>query len=247
MNKSTKNGGKQSTKIVFIIVGSLFVAGLCCVGSLAGLLLPAIQQARNAATRTAVMNGMKEIALNLHTVAGKNGIPPLYNASGTGPAEIPWRIAILEADLARRQVFSSFDKSQKWDSASNKSATTNRPHYFAVNYYGTTPLGPRETHIFRVKLSASEQPKNFRDITDGTGNTVAFVYLPKKTCDWASDVDATPNEIFQSIQDSTTVQPVIFGFYDGSIRSITPTLSRSDFDAMMTPTGGEVVNSASIF
>ena len=75
--------------IGLIVVSVVGVAGLCIVGVLAALLLPAVGAARGAAQRVQCNNHLKQIALafhNYHDVYGT--LPPAYiedQDAGAGP------------------------------------------------------------------------------------------------------------------------------------------------------------------
>ena len=87
----------QQTTRAFTIVELLVVIAI--IGVLVGLLLPAVQQAREAARRSTCVNNLKQIGLAIHTFHdSQNGLPPL--AIGQGGASM-W---VLIWPYAEQQV-----------------------------------------------------------------------------------------------------------------------------------------------
>lgn len=93
---------------------------IAIIGILVGLLLPAVQQAREAARRTACVNKMKQLGVAMHNFADVNGNFPAATASkAVGTSAIPaanngrtsFTIALMPF-LEQNTLFDSIDHTQ---------------------------------------------------------------------------------------------------------------------------------------
>jgi prepilin-type N-terminal cleavage/methylation domain-containing protein/prepilin-type processing-associated H-X9-DG protein len=96
----------------FTLVELLVVIAI--IGTLVGLLLPAVQTAREAARRSACTNNMKQLALACLTFAdGHAGQVP--NSARPGTVRISWITRILPF-LEQTVLFDSYDQNSNWGS-----------------------------------------------------------------------------------------------------------------------------------
>jgi prepilin-type N-terminal cleavage/methylation domain-containing protein/prepilin-type processing-associated H-X9-DG protein len=96
----------------FTLVELLVVIAI--IGTLVGLLLPAVQTAREAARRSACTNNMKQLALACLTFAdGNAGQVP--NSARPGTVRISWITRILPF-LEQNVLFDSYDQNSNWGS-----------------------------------------------------------------------------------------------------------------------------------
>jgi hypothetical protein len=94
---------------------------------LIALLLPAVQQAREAARRTQCKNNMKAIALAMHNYHDTYGsFPPAYIPDENGKPMHSWRVLILPM-LDQQFLYSQYDFDQPWDSPANRSVMDRMP------------------------------------------------------------------------------------------------------------------------
>ena len=89
-------------------------------GLLAGLLAPAIQQARDAARRTQCANNLKLIGLGMfsHRTA-RQSFPDAAIKSKDGKPLLSWRVAILPY-IDQKPLYDKFKLDEPWDSPTNK-------------------------------------------------------------------------------------------------------------------------------
>lgn len=110
----------------FTLVELLVVVAI--IGVLIGLLLPAVQKARDAATRTQCQNNLRQIALGLHNyhdtykVFPQNHRPP---GATTGSVRVRWFTRILPF-VDQGGLWNQYDTTTNWDSPTNLPVTSTR-------------------------------------------------------------------------------------------------------------------------
>jgi len=169
---------------------------LAIIGMLTGLLLPAVQMAREAARRTQCSNNIKNIGLALHSFADTHKSLPLGSDQIQG-TEQAWSARILPY-MEQAAVFGQIDFSQRWDAPSGNevSSRLNIPSYRCpsaitdfdgkLDYGGIQgtgltdlPLGFAADQAFGcgaiiVATSVQRHAVRLAEITDGLSQTVCI-------------------------------------------------------------------------
>lgn len=179
-------------KTAFTLVELLVVIAI--IGILTGLLLPAVQAARESARRTQCSNNIKNIGLALHNFADARKSLPVGSDQVQG-TEHAWSTRILPY-MEQGAVFSQIDFSQPWNALPGNQAASrfNIPSYRCpsaitefdgkLDYGGlqgtaltNLPLGFGADQAFgcgAIIVATSQQPQavRFADIIDGLSQTI---------------------------------------------------------------------------
>ncbi|MDB4614454.1 DUF1559 domain-containing protein [bacterium] len=115
------NTTRSKNRYAFTLIELLVVIAIIAI--LVSLLLPAVQQAREAARRTQCKNNLKQIGLAVHNYqSAYNVLPPGWVSAGPGESDrhnyFAWSTFILPF-LDQPRLYSSFDFSTDMDSPAN--------------------------------------------------------------------------------------------------------------------------------
>jgi len=123
----------------FTLIELLVVIAILAV--LVGLLLPAVQKVRAAATKTQCENNLKQIGLALHNYNdAKKSFPGNQRPSTTSTVRQRWLVRLLPF-LERNDLASRYDDTTNWDSATNAPLTATPLKFL------TCPASPEATRI----------------------------------------------------------------------------------------------------
>jgi prepilin-type N-terminal cleavage/methylation domain-containing protein len=105
----------------FTLVELLVVIAIIAV--LIGLLLPAVQSAREAARRSSCSNNLRQLGLAVHSFAAARKVLPPTHSGGAPPVERygTWFVVILPF-IEQQSLYDAFDLSQPWTAGPNPAA-----------------------------------------------------------------------------------------------------------------------------
>lgn len=246
-------GGVESVGVVAVMVA---------------LLLPAVQQAREAARRSQSKNNLKQLGLAIHNYYDTANQMP----QGTHPNpqlkpedRLSWIVDVLPM-LDQATLSNKIDMKKGWKDKANESvkqsiptllnpSQTNPPRadgYGVTNYVGIAGIGKDAATLplndKNVGFFGYDRVVKFRDVTDGTSNTMMVTDSSKDFGPWSQGGTATIRAL--------TTKPYINGpdgigsphagiinvlMGDGSVRSVRQDIDPKIFEALSTIHGGEEV------
>lgn len=218
--------------------------GLMTTGVMVGLLLPAVQASREAARRMQSSNNLKQIMLALHNYYDTHKrFPEPASRDDEGKPLLSWRVAILPF-LDQQALYDQFHLDEPWDSEHNAQLIARMPAVFK-DPSAPTPPG---TTIYQAVVGEdvgfkAEGETTFRDITDGTSNTIAVVEADVAVAvPWTKPSDVAI-DLQNPLRNMGKHRPGGFhaALMDGSVRFVSNAIDLGVFRALLTRAGGEVV------
>lgn len=229
------------------------------------LLLPAVQQAREAARRTQSKNNLKQIGLALHNYHDTHNEFPAGIVEGQDKPEesLSWLTSILPY-VEQAALFNQINMERPWNDPVNEDvAQTTLPVFRNPSAVGVLPSGQTDyagvaglgedgptTAVDEegAGVFAYDRTTTIRDITDGTSNTLMVGEVTGDVGPWLQGGKSTIRPF--------TKQPYIGGpdgwggnhaggamflFADGSVRFISQNIDPKTMEALITIQGGEAL------
>lgn len=219
--------------------------GIATTGVLVGLLLPAVQAARQAARRMQSSNNIKQIMLSMHNYhATYNELPASAIADEDGNPLLSWRVALLPF-MEEQELYDQFKLDEPWDSEHNLALAQQIP---SVCESVGMPVEPGHT-IYQAVVGDTTglkpmQRTHFRNFLDGLSNSILILetnpeqaVLWTKPEDLAIDLDEPLNGLGQVWQGGFHV-----GMGDGAVKFISEQIDHDLFRKLLTRAGNERVD-----
>ncbi|MBL8865952.1 MAG: DUF1559 domain-containing protein, partial [Planctomycetia bacterium] len=215
-----------------------------------GLMLPAVQKVREAASRTQGANNLKQLGIAMHNYHDANGKMATNIYDKNGKPILSWRVHMLPY-IEQGPLYQQFKLDEPWDSENNKKLIEKMPKIFEVP--NAKPTKPGMTYYQGISCAKGTSPRaffindplartSFANITDGTSNSIMIAEAAEAVV-WTKpdDLEFDPKK-----------DPPKFGghsangfnalFGDGSVRFIRDSIDKMVLKALITIDGGEVVN-----
>ena len=209
-----------------------------------GLTLPAIQSARAAARRAQSVNNMKQLGLamhNYHSVHKK--FPAAVMTAEDGKTKYSWRVALLPY-LEQKALYDAYNFTERWDSEANLKVLKQMPETFKhpSENAGTTTSSYYALVGEGTGLGDGETAVKIRDMRDGTSNTV-LLFDARRAIPWTKPEDIK----YSADADLPKLGGYDVGGFqallgDGSVRMIANSVDEKTLRAMITRSGGEVID-----
>jgi hypothetical protein len=225
----------------------------------------AIQDARNTARRNQQVNNFKQVALAMHNFESIQKHFPAATAivDKEGKPLLSWRVAILPVLEGDDHLFDKFRLDEPWDSEHNLKLAKQMPAVFAdprhpelaaagkttcmlpVHSEGAfRPLAelgaPAEATLRMKKLFLMKGP-DFREITDGTSNTIMHIEVaPERAVVWTrpDDWEVDLNKPLEGLA-SPGRKEATATMFDGSAHTLDLSMDPAVLRGMLTRAGQE--------
>ena len=235
-----RSSGSNTVIIIAVVCAVLAcpVAGVCV-----GLLLPAVQAAREAARRMSCSNNMKEIGIALHEYHAAHGsLPPAYTVDAQGRPLHSWRTLLLP-HLGEDALYQQIDLDKPWDDP------VNQPFSQRIVQVYSCPSVPGDqtmtTYVAVVDPSGMMTGSNavkFRDTLDGLANTAMFVETGSQNAvNWMepADINLSGFQSTQGIGNTTHMGGTHVLMGDGAVVFITDNLGATQRTALISKAGND--------
>lgn len=224
------------------------------------VLAPAIVASQESAKRASKMNDMKQIGLAMLNFESDNGFLPGSIVDKEGKPLLSWRVAILPY-LELQTAFDKFHLDEPWDSPHNLAlakfaipevycrdnrvgmTTCLRPVYLGADLSALKSDPEVIEKNFNGRRAFLEPWGRYRDITDGTSNTIMVAEVaPEHAVFWTKpdDWEVDLNDPLAKLRTDKR-EGFVTGRYDGSAKFETFEIDPGLLKKMITKNGGEVI------
>ncbi len=252
--RRSSGGNKSNTTLIVLAVVGAIVGILICGGLLTALFVPAFQQSREAAQRSASKNNLRQIGKGAHQFHDMNRhFPPFTAWQEKGQGQHSWQTRMLPM-VGHHALHQQIQLQQNWNSPNNSAAMRTEVEVFlnpgiADNTKGGNGFGLSHYAANSLLTNAGDGSHlRMRDITDGTANTLYSGEVTDGFRPWGD-----PNNLRDPSRGigrgatrfngpwSGGSHGAHFLFADGSVRFIKQTISPLTLRGIATPNSGEVI------
>ncbi len=240
----TSNGWKTESHGV---IPSGIEVGPAAVAIGAALLLPAVQQAREAARRTQSMNNLKMIGLAMHNYHDAYRMfPAAASVDKKDKKLLSWRVHILPF-IDQAQLYKQFHLDEPWDSEHNKQFIKLIPPVYVHPSHSDLAKEGKTVYLVPTgKGMAFEGNEGLfmAKFTDGTSNTILAVEAHRD----AAVVWTKPDDLEVDVKNPhKNLKSAIAGGFqvllaDGAVRFVSDSVDAAILKAMFTRGEGEAIN-----
>jgi beta-lactamase regulating signal transducer with metallopeptidase domain len=202
---------------------------------------PAISAAHAAAKRAESMNNLKQIGLAFHNYHDTYKHFPGASAVPEGKQHpVSWRVALLPF-IEQHQLYEQYNFEEPWDSENNRKLIAKMP---SVYRHPTAPANSTSPSYFVLTgpdtVFRNDTPQ-FRDIHDGTSNTILAVEAQQDT-PWTKPEDIPFNKD-KAIPEFGGYNPNVFNavFADGAVKPISDEIDEATLRLLIMSQDGQPV------
>ena len=188
---------------------------------------------------------MKRLGIAIHNYHDTyNRFPPAYSTDKDGKPLLSWRVLVLPY-VEQQTLYEQFHLDEPWDSEHNKTLIAKMPTAFRSP---NSKAEPGKTNYLGVSgqqgIFPGQDKIGFRDVMDGTSNTVMIV----ESSDTSAVIWTKPDDYVPDAKDPKKGLLGLWkggfnaGFADGSVRFLNETIDDDTLRALFTRNGGERID-----
>ncbi|MFM9965809.1 MAG: DUF1559 domain-containing protein [Planctomycetaceae bacterium] len=240
----TSNGWKTESHGVIPSGVEIGPAGIA-VG--AALLLPAVQQAREAARRAQAKNNLKMIGLAMHNYHDTHrAFPPAANVDKKDKKLLSWRVHILPF-VDQIALYQQFHLDEPWDSEHNKQFIKQIPPVYVQPTHADLAKEGKTVYLVPTGEGTAFDGNEGRPMvkfTDGTSNTILAVEAHRD----AAVIWTKPDDLAVDLKNplKNLKSALTGGFHvllaDGSVRFVSDNINANTLKLLFTISDGQAVN-----
>lgn len=192
------------------------------------------------------MNDMKVLAIAMHNYYNANDQFPGYASTNEdGEPLLSWRVHLLAyIDV---ELYEEFHLNEPWDSEHNRRLIPRMPSYFLTKSSTLDTEDGRSTVQapgIDGAIYAGTEGMQFKEIIDGTSNTFMLVEVPdEQAVIWTKPLRFNPKlDDPKAIVGGHFDDEFLAALCDGSVQAYTAEIKSDILRAMMTASGGEIVD-----
>ena len=252
----SSSSGSNVVVILLSIFGGLALVGLLICGGLAFTFYSAGRTMVAAMEEVSAENNLRSVGLALHNYHDAFKRVPAPSAVNSNNEPVwSWRVSLLPflesneefnpADVFGKHMQQGGNLMRPWDDESNPLLQGPAPPVFRT---GLSKAPTNECHVFLITARTDDKPApmfvdgkytRFAEVADGLSNTIMAIQFREYSRPWAAPNTMTADEAYTQIQVETKPCYVLMG--DGSVFPLDKNVSRSDFDALVSRNGGEII------
>lgn len=184
---------------------------------------------RKEAQRVKKMNDFRQVALAVHNFeSAYQRFPFNVNENSKWSDQLSWRARILPF-MEYNNQWEKMDMEQPWDAEANRGMVDQMPDVFGQD--------GKKTVIAWIKSDV----ENFRDIIDGSSNTIMLLEVPAGL-PWLEVNDLSTLDAIRLVRGLEDGQELLAARYDGSVYRISNRYTPNQLKAMFSPAGAEVID-----
>ena len=243
--KKLKKGGGSNSNVPLIIIVCLVGVIVVCGGIGTALLLPAVQQAREAARRSQSKNNLKQIGLALHNYLDVyNTFPPGGIVREDGTQLMSWQASILPY-LDEAPLYSRINGNYGWNTPQNQPVFSQSVQAYLKPGISKASGGGLSYYAGNAEVFRVNECESLGMIADGVSNTLFVGEVSEGLKPWADPTNVRDPALgFGKTADQFSGPHrggTHFLMIDGSVRFISENIDQKTLKALATPAGNEQI------